>query len=158
MTILTALWGTMTRVLIVDDDLVQLRLTSEVAARSGFATVTASSGRQALEFLRRHVPESLDLFLTPLGTLFAVALGALFVFQPLGGWLSDALRVFALTALERGGAGTGFVLGGVFLPVVMAGVHHGITPINLDLLATTGTTLLLPICAMAARVTAATAR
>ena len=30
----------------------------------------------------------------------------------------------------------------------MAGVHHGITPINLDLLATTGVTLLLPICAM----------
>ena len=109
----------------------------------GFASATVE------RFLRRHVPESLDLFLTPLGTLFAVALGALFVFQPLGGWLSDALRVFALTALERGGAGTGFVLGGVFLPVVMAGVHHGITPINLDLLATTGTTLLLPICAMA---------
>ena len=106
----------------------------------GFASATVE------RFLRRHVPESLDLFLTPLGTLFAVALGALFVFQPLGGWLSDALRVFALTALERGGAGTGFVLGGVFLPVVMAGVHHGITPINLDLLATT---LLLPICAMA---------
>ena len=42
----------MTRVLIVDDDPVQLRLTSEVAARSGFATVTATSGRQALEFLR----------------------------------------------------------------------------------------------------------
>ena len=42
----------MTRVLIVDDDLVQLRLTAEVATRAGFATVTATSGRQALECLR----------------------------------------------------------------------------------------------------------
>jgi PTS system sucrose-specific IIC component len=100
-------------------------------------------------FLRRRVPEALDLFLTPLLTVFVVALGALFVFQPLGGWISDVLRTFAIGALERGGAATGFILGGVFLPVVMAGVHHGITPINLDLLATTGTTLLLPICAMA---------
>ena len=42
----------MTRVLIVDDDPVQLRLTSEVANRAGFAAVTASGGRQALELLR----------------------------------------------------------------------------------------------------------
>ncbi len=42
----------MTRVLIVDDDLVQLRLTSEVANRAGFAAVTATGGRQALELLR----------------------------------------------------------------------------------------------------------
>lgn len=41
----------MTRVLIVDDDLVQLRLTSEVANRAGFSAVTATSGRQALELL-----------------------------------------------------------------------------------------------------------
>lgn len=46
-----SLWGTMTRVLIVDDDLVQLRLTSEVASRAGFDAVTATSGRQALELL-----------------------------------------------------------------------------------------------------------
>ncbi|MDB5538326.1 MAG: Fis family transcriptional regulator [Devosia sp.] len=42
----------MTRVLIVDDDPVQLRLTSEVASRAGFAAVTATGGMQALELLR----------------------------------------------------------------------------------------------------------
>ena len=42
----------MARVLIVDDDLVQLRLTSEVAARAGFQAVTATGGQQALELLR----------------------------------------------------------------------------------------------------------
>jgi DNA-binding NtrC family response regulator len=42
----------MTRVLIVDDDIVQLRLTSEVASRAGFAAVTANGGMQALELLR----------------------------------------------------------------------------------------------------------
>src|SRR4051794_24506044 len=44
---------TMARVLIVDDDPVQLRLTSEVAARAGFQSVTASGGRQALDLLRQ---------------------------------------------------------------------------------------------------------
>jgi DNA-binding NtrC family response regulator len=43
----------MTRVLIVDDDPVQLRLTAEVAARAGFVPLTAHGGRQALEQLRK---------------------------------------------------------------------------------------------------------
>lgn len=44
--------GTMARVLVVDDDPMQLRLTAEAASRAGFQPVTASSGRQALEALR----------------------------------------------------------------------------------------------------------
>jgi DNA-binding NtrC family response regulator len=42
----------MTRVLIVDDDPVQLRLTSEVARRAGFVAVTADSGDEALRLMR----------------------------------------------------------------------------------------------------------
>jgi len=42
----------MTRVLIVDDDPVQLRLTSEVARRAGFVPVTAGGGEEALTILR----------------------------------------------------------------------------------------------------------
>ncbi len=42
----------MTRVLIVDDDPVQLRLTAEVARRADFVPVTATGGRQALDMLR----------------------------------------------------------------------------------------------------------
>jgi DNA-binding NtrC family response regulator len=42
----------MTRVLIVDDDPVQLRLTSEVARRAGFDPVTAAGGDEALRIMR----------------------------------------------------------------------------------------------------------
>lgn len=42
----------MTKILVVDDEAVQLRLTSEVAARAGFKTVTADGGKKALEMLR----------------------------------------------------------------------------------------------------------
>ena len=42
----------MARVLVVDDDPLQLRLTAEAAARAGFQPVTASGGRQALDALR----------------------------------------------------------------------------------------------------------
>ncbi len=42
----------MTRVLVVDDDPVQLRLTAEVANRAGFKPITATGGEQALALLR----------------------------------------------------------------------------------------------------------
>ncbi len=44
----------MTRILIVDDDPVQLRLTSEVAHRAGFVAVTADSGDEALRLMRAN--------------------------------------------------------------------------------------------------------
>lgn len=44
----------MTRVLIVDDDPVQLRLTSEVARRAGFTPVTAGGGDEALSIMRAN--------------------------------------------------------------------------------------------------------
>ena len=42
----------MTRILVVDDDPVQLRLTAEVANRAGFKPLTATGGEQALAILR----------------------------------------------------------------------------------------------------------
>ncbi|KFC67682.1 Response regulatory protein [Devosia sp. LC5] len=42
----------MTRVLVVDDDPVQLRLTAEIANRAGFKPLTATGGEQALTILR----------------------------------------------------------------------------------------------------------
>jgi DNA-binding NtrC family response regulator len=44
----------MTRVLIVDDDPVQLRLTAEVARRAGFVPVTAGGGDEALSIMRAN--------------------------------------------------------------------------------------------------------
>ena len=42
----------MTKILIVDDEPVQLRLTIEVAKRAGFDTLAASNGSEALSLLR----------------------------------------------------------------------------------------------------------
>lgn len=42
----------MTKILIVDDEPVQLRLTAEVAKRAGFDTLTASTGNEALSLLK----------------------------------------------------------------------------------------------------------
>jgi len=46
----------MTRILIVDDDPVQLRITAEVANRAGFRPITATGGAEALDILRSDMP------------------------------------------------------------------------------------------------------
>lgn len=99
--------------------------------------------------IRKIVPEVLDLFITPLLTVLISGFVALFVLQPIGGIISDAIGKAVSVSIKEGGALTGFILGGTFLPLVMTGLHQGLTPIHADLLKTTGENLLLPILAMA---------
>lgn len=99
--------------------------------------------------LHKIVPEMFDLFLTPLIALVVSTGVAIFMLQPLGGYISEAIGTAATVAVQKGGALTGFVLGGAFLPLVMTGIHQGLTPIHAELLSRYGVTILLPILAMA---------
>ncbi len=99
--------------------------------------------------IRKIIPEVLDLFITPLLTVLISGFVAIFVLQPLGGLISDSIGSAVKVAIKDGGGFTGFILGGTFLPLVMTGLHQGLTPIHADLLKTTGENLLLPILAMA---------
>lgn len=99
--------------------------------------------------VRKIIPEALDLFLTPLIVILISSMAAIFALQPAGGYISEAIGSATKVAIAGGGAFTGFVLGGAFLPLVMTGLHQGLTPIHVDLLKTTGINPLLPILAMA---------
>lgn len=99
--------------------------------------------------VRKYIPEVLDLFLTPLIVVLVSSFVAIIVLQPLGGIISESIGAGVKVAIGKGGIFTGFILGGTFLPLVMTGLHQGLTPIHADLLKTTGTNLLLPILAMA---------
>ena len=99
--------------------------------------------------VRKLVPDVLDTFLTPLITVLISGFIALLVLQPAGGMISESIGVAVKAAIKGGGPITGFILGGSFLPLVMTGLHQGLTPIHADLLKTTGQNLLLPILAMA---------
>lgn len=99
--------------------------------------------------VRKVMIESLDLILTPLITVLAAGAIAIFILQPLGGAISTAIGRTVTTAIEGGGFLVGALLAGTFLPLVMTGIHQGLTPIHADLIATKGFTILLPILAMA---------
>lgn len=87
--------------------------------------------------------------MTPTLVILVMSLLALYVLQPVGGFLAETIGRGATEAVERGGAVTGFLLGGFFLPLVMMGVHQGLTPIHAELISQFGYTILLPILAMA---------
>lgn len=99
--------------------------------------------------LKKVLPSVLELILTPLLTILISGFAAVLVLQPIGGAISDGIGVAVSGAIEKGGAFTGAILGGTFLPLVMTGLHQGLSPIHTNLIETTGVTTLLPILSMA---------
>ena len=122
-----------------------------VPGRGGVISVLfiASAGAYLEKRLHRLVPEMLDLFLTPLFVLLIAGTAAILLLQPIGGWFSEGISRLTAAAIGEGGAVTGFLLGGGWLPIVMLGLHHTMTPIHAELLAREGVTVLLPVLAMA---------
>jgi sucrose PTS system EIIBCA or EIIBC component len=99
--------------------------------------------------VHKIVPEILDLFITPMVVVLLSSLCAIVILQPIGGLLSEAIGAIAIMAIGQGGAITGAILGGLYLPIVIMGLHQGLTPIHAELISRTGVTILLPILAMA---------
>lgn len=98
--------------------------------------------------VRSVMPGSIDIIFTPLITVLAVGFFSLYAVVPVAGVLSDGITSGINVVLDVGGVAAGAVLAGFFLPLVMVGLHHGLTPIHLELINTVGYTALLPILAM----------
>lgn len=100
--------------------------------------------------LRKVVPAAIELFLVPAVTLLLGAAASIFVIMPLSSLLMKGLTWLLVDfALAKGGIIGGFILATFFLPMVMLGIHQGLTPIHAQLIANHGFTELLPILAMA---------
>lgn len=113
------------------------------------ALVIAAIGAWLEQRIRKAIPAMLDLLLTPLLVLLLVGFAAILVIQPICGQLAAGISSTVTWAIASGGALTGFILAGCFLPMVMLGIHQGLTPIHIQLIQEYGVTLLLPILAMA---------
>ncbi|MEU9351437.1 PTS transporter subunit EIIC [Streptomyces griseoloalbus] len=101
------------------------------------------------KWCRRRVPESVDVLVTPTVTVLVAGLATLFGLMFLAGEVSTLIGDAADWLLSHGGAGAGFLLGGLFLPLVMLGLHQALIPIHTTLIEGAGFTVLLPILAMA---------
>ncbi|MEU7604554.1 PTS transporter subunit EIIC, partial [Streptomyces sp. NPDC041003] len=101
------------------------------------------------KWCRTWVPEAVDVLVTPTLTVLVSGLVTLYGLMFLAGEASAAIGTFADWLLATGGAFAGLVLGGLFLPLVMLGLHQALIPIHTTLIEQSGYTVLLPILAMA---------
>lgn len=99
--------------------------------------------------LRKVIPDSIDIIVTPTLALLVIGFAEIFVIMPIAGVISSSLVGAINMVLQVGGGFSGFILGALFLPMVMFGLHQVLTPIHLEMIAKTGSTQLLPILAMA---------
>ncbi|MEV6772285.1 PTS transporter subunit EIIC [Nocardia sp. NPDC051030] len=101
------------------------------------------------KWFRRWVPETLDVLVTPTLALLISGLVTLFVLMFIAGEVSTAIGHSATWLLTHAGAVAGLILGGLFLPLVMLGLHQALIPIHTTLIEQQSYTVLLPILAMA---------
>ncbi|MGW7079331.1 PTS transporter subunit EIIC [Streptomyces sp. NPDC054866] len=101
------------------------------------------------KWCRRWVPEALDVLVTPTLTVLLSGLVTIFGLMFLAGEVSTGIGTAANWLLDNTGAFAGLVLGGLFLPLVMLGLHQALIPIHTTLIEQQGFTVLLPILAMA---------
>ena len=99
--------------------------------------------------LHKKVPEMLDLFVTPLCSVLIAGFFSLTligpVFAQLESWVLSGAQ--ALIAIPFGiGA---FIMGGVYAPTVVAGVHHMYNAIEMMMLADNGMNTWMPIATAA---------
>ncbi|MFG3117231.1 PTS transporter subunit EIIC [Streptomyces sp. NPDC048197] len=104
---------------------------------------------QVEKHCRKRIPEALDVLLTPTLTVLVTGLVTLFGLMYVAGEAATAIGAFATWLLAHGGAAAGFLLGGLFLPLVMLGLHQALIPLHATLIQQQGYTVLLPILAMA---------
>lgn len=102
--------------------------------------------------VRKHVPDVLDLIVTPFVSLLVTGVLFIFIIMPLAGFASDAL-VSGLTLIINSTHPlvrvlSGFLLAALFLPMVLLGLHHGLIPIYAIQLEQMGGVSLFPVLSM----------
>lgn len=105
------------------------------------------------KFIRKSVPDVLDLILTPFLSLLITSLVFVFVIMPVTGFISDLL-VQGLSVIINSpnpvvSVISGYLLAALFLPMVLLGLHHGLIPIYAIQLEVMGGVSLFPVLAMA---------
>ncbi|MEU6374578.1 PTS transporter subunit EIIC [Streptomyces sp. NPDC046909] len=113
------------------------------------ALAAALLGTYVEKWCRRWVPGTLDVLVTPTLTVLVSGLVTLYVLMYAAGAVSTAIGTAANWLLATTGPFAGAVLGGLFLPLVMLGLHQALIPLHATLIEQQGSTTLLPLLAMA---------
>lgn len=93
-------------------------------------------------FLKRYIPKTLDMVVTPAISLAVMVPLTLMAFGPFGNYVSDLLGKFFVAVTGVSPLISGAIFGGAYPIFVMFGVHRALVPIGINEVSTTGSTSL----------------
>lgn len=112
------------------------------------AILTGYLGSKLERYLRRVMPNALDLIFTPFITVLVMLIVALIGFAPIVHWLEQGLIFVTKTLMNLPFGIGGFFVGATYPLAVITGLHHMYVLIETSLLANTGFNQLITLCAM----------
>ena len=84
------------------------------------------------KFIRKYMPESLDIMFTPLLTLIVCSVPYILVVMPITGYISTGLcwivQQVCMSESLIMRIVAGYISTALFLPMVAMGMHHGLVP------------------------------
>ena len=109
--------------------------------------IAAIIGAKVECWVRKFIPDSLDMALTSTITLLIMGCFTFLLIMPIGVYLFDGMS-WLFSNLNGNPFGTA-ILAGLFLISVMLGIHQGFVPVYFALVETQGFNALFPVLAMA---------
>ena len=102
------------------------------------AFIIGGVGANFEKWVRKYVPEVLDLLVTPFITLFVMSILGLFVLGPIFHQVEKVILSLTTTVLYLPFGLGGLIIGGTHQLIVVSGVHHIFNLLEINLLSATG--------------------
>lgn len=99
--------------------------------------------------IRSWVPDALKIHIPALISIIVVGLVTIYLIQPVAGLVSDAITNLFLFLLDTAGPVAYGIIAALFLPLVMTGMHHGLSPVHTTFIETLGYTPIYSCCSLA---------
>lgn len=124
---------------------------SFISGRGGTLAALAAGALIAVVELKikKHTPYALRIHVPALVSVIIVGFVTIYVLQPVAGLVTDMITTVLLWLFNNAGAFGGAVISAFFLPLVMTGMHQGLTPVHAALIQELGYTPLYVFNSMA---------
>ena len=101
------------------------------------------------KWIKSKVPDALKIHIPPVLSIIIVGLLTIYIIQPVAGLIADAVTNLFLWLLDSVGPFAYGIIAALFLPLVMTGMHHGLSPVHLSFIEKLGYTPIYSCCSLA---------
>jgi sucrose PTS system EIIBCA or EIIBC component len=122
-----------------------------LSGRGGTLAALAAGALIAVveKWIKKRTPDALRVHFPALVSVVVVGLITLYILQPVAGMITSWITKGLMWLFNNAGPLGGAVISGLFLPLVMTGMHHGLTPVHTTLIQQLGYTPLYAFNSMA---------